>query len=295
MKTCHCTPWWPLVRNELRFDHFPIVPWLLGWAYCLAIWFGLGWLPWQMMTKNCGGDIALFFSSSGEVLFVLASFWLFIALMLAGTTTVPGVVRSETYEFYFTRAIARRSLFRAKTMVLFAVVLGPLILNMFLAFSTPDLVVKPGMMGFQSEMNFAGADPARLARYEQAFPGGHRKVVRPDVVDTAVEIAFPRAAPVFAGWLLWGGTLGLLAIQAYCAGMARHVSRRFSSVMTFTALPFLPVGFVLADYSDYLSNVLENCFLFFAQNELVLVLAVVAAIPFVERWAERRFTELEII
>jgi hypothetical protein len=296
------TPWWPLLRNELLFDRFPIVPWVLGGAYCLVASFAFGWIALMAVTRICGGDIVVFFNSSGEIIVALALFWLFFALILAGMSTVPGTVRWETYEFYFTRAIARRSLFRAKTMVLFAALLGPLILNMLLALRTPDLVLKtdmsPGVTGFGSYW----PDPKeRLDSYMRAFPGAHPnpgarpETVRPELARQEVhELVLPRATLVYAGWLLWGGTLGLLAMQIYCALMASRVTRRFWPVVIFAGLPFLPAGIVLANYGDRTSAFLERSFLFFATHEAALALAAAAAIPLVQWWAERRFSELEI-
>jgi hypothetical protein len=246
-----------------------------------------------MVTKICGGDIVFFFNSSGDLLIALAVFWLFFALMLAGTSTVPGAVRLETYEFYFTRAIARRSLLRAKTMVLFAVLLGPLILNMFLALRTPDLVLKTDMSPGVTDFGSYWPDRTeRLDSYMRAFPGAYPKAVRPRL-DVHV-VVLPRATLVYAGWLLWGGTLGLLAMQIYCALMARRVTRRFWPVMIFAGLPFLPAGIVLGNYRDRTSALLERSFLFFAGHEAALALAAAAAIPLVQWWAERRFSELEI-
>jgi hypothetical protein len=283
------TPWWPLLRNELLLDHFPIIPLFLGGAYCLAIWFLSSWGLLHTLTNGCRGDIALFFSLVGDFIFPVSCGWLFVALMLTGIITVPGFSRLETYEFYFTRAIARRSLFRAKTMVLAAMLLGPLVLNMFIALGTPDLVLKPGTMKIQAEMDLTGGVQARLERYAQAFPGDHPNGVLP-----GGTLVLPGATLVYAGWLLWSGTLGLLAVQAYCAWMARHVTRRLWSVMTFVALPFLPASFAMIYFHDLMSAAVERSFLCFASHETALVLAAVAAIPIVEWWAERRFNELEI-
>ena len=112
------TPWRPLLRNELGFDHLPIVPWTMVWVYCLVNWFLAGSGPLVMVMNLCHGDIAVFFSSFGDVIFPLSCLWLFIVLMWIGTKTVPGAVALPSHEFYFTRAIARRSLFRARMMVL---------------------------------------------------------------------------------------------------------------------------------------------------------------------------------
>jgi hypothetical protein len=100
---------------------------------------------------------------------------------------------------------------------------------------------------------------------------------------------------VFAGWLLWGGTLGLLAMQTYCACMARHVSRRFWSVILFAGLPFLPALATVVYLRDLTGVFLETNFLFFANHLAVLSLAVIALIPFVQWLAARKFEELEIL
>jgi hypothetical protein len=307
------TPWRPLLRNELLVDHIPMVPWILGGAYCLGNWFLAGWAPLAMLTNLCQGDIAAFFSSFGNVCFPFLFLWLFIVLMWIGTKTVPGVVPMATYEFYFTRAIARRSFYRARMMVLGAVVLGPLVLNLFVALRSPDLVLKPG----DSPALSKHGEP--LDSYLRAFPGAHPKVVRPSLANQKVhelvrleveglpaittpslanqevhELVLPRATLVYAAWLLWGGTLGLLAMQCYCACMAKHVSRRFGSVLIFAGLPFLPAVFLLVFFHDLTTALAEANFLFFANHWAALALAVAVAIPGVEWLAERRFDELEI-
>ena len=291
------TPWWPLLRSELLLDHFPMVPLVLGGVYCLAVWFVSGWSLLHTLTHGCRGDIALFFNLVGDFIFPVSCGWLFIALMLTGIITVPGFSRLETYEFYFTRAIARRSLFRVKMTVLAVMLLGPFVPNMFIALGTPDLVLNGGTVEALGGLRTTLPDAERLGSYLRAFPGNHPEVVRlvrsSANVDT-LEIKLPCATLVYAGWLLWGGTIGLLAVQTYCAFMARHVTRRLWSVMTFVALPFLPAAFVLIYLHDLMPAVVESSFLFFARNETWLVLAAVAAIPMVQWWAERRFNELEI-
>jgi len=300
------TPWRPLLRNELLLDHFPIIPWIAGGGYCLVTWFLAGWAPLAMMTNLCHGDIAVFFSSFGDFIFPFACLWLFVLLMWIGAKTVPCIMAMPSNEFYFTRAIARRSLFRARMIVLCAVALGPLILNMFIALGTPDLIVKPGTIrtltalgmdenpGTVEGMVSIRKDAERRADYYlQAFPGEHPKLSQHDV-KTPLEIVLPGATLVFAAWLLWSATLGLLAMQSYGSLMAKHVSRRWGAVLVFAGLPILPVVFLLVCFHGLTTAMPEAGFLFFARHELVLVLAVVAAIPIVQWWAERRFEELEI-
>ena len=126
------------------------------------------------------------------------------------------------------------------------------------------------------------------------FPRIIPKLVQPDV-KTPLESTLPNAALVYAGWLLWAGTIGLVAMQAYCAWMARHVSRRFWQMIIFIGLPLLAFSFLLLNFRGRQSSALvEGSFLFFASHEAVLVLAVLPAIPIVQWWAERRFEELEI-
>ena len=292
------SPWWPLLRNEMLAGHFPIVPLILFWGYLLWICFMISAFLLRILIVGFRGDIALFFSSVGDVAFPAFTVWLFVTLLLTAIITVPGANRPESYEFYFTRAISRRSLFRAKTAVLFAQCLAPLILNMGFALRAPDLVIKPDMMQALTDSGSTGPDPARLESYMRAFPGDHPKVVRSDPVRSGVdtlEILLPNAALVYAGWLLWAGTLGLLAMQAYCAWMARHVSRRFWPIITFVGLPLLPFSFLLINFGGRQSSALaERSFLFFASHEAALVLAALAAIAIVQWWAERRFEDLEI-
>ncbi|MGD0410102.1 MAG: hypothetical protein ABSC18_00230 [Verrucomicrobiota bacterium] len=286
-------PFWPLLRNELLFDHFPRVPLALAVFYCLAVWYVIGCGLLLLLTRGCQGDIALFFSSIQDAFVPICCGWLFNALMLTGIITIPGFGRSETYEFYFTRAIARRGLFRAKTMVLFAVLLGPLILNMFLALRTPDLVLQPNRLAAPMS-GPSMPDPELMEGYRRAFPGAHPKVVRPGLTAQEVhELVLPRATLVYAGWLLWGGVLGVLAIQAYCAWMARHVTRRFLPMVVFVGPPLLAISLLVVQFGG-LSAFLERSFLFFAGHQAALVLAAAAAIPLVQWWAERRFSELEI-
>ena len=287
------TPWWPLLRNELLLDQFPRVPLAAGVLYCLTVWYVIGCGLLLLLTHGCQGDVALFFNSIQDAFVPICCGWLLNALMLTGIMTIPGFGRSETYEFYFTRAIARRSLFRAKTMVLFAVLLGPLILNMFLALRAPDLVLKPMMLA--APMSGPSVpDPERMEGYMRAFPGAHPNAVRPGLTTPEVhELVLPCAALVYAGWLLWGGVLGVLAIEVYCAWMARHVTRRFLPMMAFVGPPLLSIS-LLVVYFGGLSGFLERSFLFFASHKAALTLAALAAIPLVQWWAERRFSELEI-
>jgi hypothetical protein len=250
-----------------------------------------------MLTNLCHGDIAVFFSSFGDACFPLLMLWLFVVLMWIGAKTVPGVAAMPSNEFYFTRAIARRSLFRARMIVLCALVLGPLVLSMCVALRTPDLVLNSESAGHL----FPAPKPQES--YLQAFPGDQHTVVYEPPGDhnqaaratlEVRKIILRRGALVYAGWLLWAGTLGLLAMQGYCAWMAKHVSRRFGAVIIFASLPFLPAVFLLVFFHGLTTAMPEASFLFFARHELVLVLALVAAIPIVQWWAERRFDELEI-
>jgi hypothetical protein len=287
------TPWWPLLRNELLLDHFPRVPLAVGVFYCLAVWYVIGCGLLLLLTHGCQGDVALFFSSIQDAFVPICCGWLLNALMLTGIMTIPGFGRPETYEFYFTRAIARRSLFRAKTVVLFAVLLGPLILNMFLALRTPDLVLKPNMLAAPMS-GPSMPDPERMENYMRAFPGARPIAGRPGLITQEVrEMVLPRAALAYAGWLLWGGVLGVLAIQVYCAWMARRVTRRFLPMMAFVGPPLVSIS-LLAVHFGGLSAFLERSFLFFATHEAALALAALAAIPLVQWWVERRFGELEI-
>ena len=152
--------------------NFHGAPLAAGVLYCLTVWYVIGCGLLLLLTHGCQGDVALFFNSIQDAFVPICCGWLLNALMLTGIMTIPGFGRSETYEFYFTRAIARRSLFRAKTMVLFAVLLGPLILNMFLALRAPDLVLKPMMLA--APMSGPSVpDPERMEGYMRAFPGAH--------------------------------------------------------------------------------------------------------------------------
>jgi len=291
------TPWRPLLRNELLLDHFPIIPWIAGAGYCLAAGFLAGWAPLAMLTNLCHDDIAVFFSSFGDAFFPFTCLWLFVVLMWIGAKTGPGVMAMPSNEFYFTRAIARRSLFRARMIVLGALVLSPLVFNMFLALRTPDLVLNPE----NTYMLFPRAKPPES--YLQAFPGDqHTFVYEPPGDHNQAARATPevrkiilrRGALAYSGWLLWAGTLGLLAMQSYCVLMAKHVSRRWGSVIIFAGLPFLPAVFLLVFFHGLTTAMPEVSFLFFARHKAVLATVALAAIPIVQWWAERRFDELEI-
>jgi hypothetical protein len=155
----------------------------------LAVFVAMGCAPMAMIMRACHSDLGAFFSSFGSVVFPCVLLWLLFVLMWIGSIAVPCILPLVTYEFYFTRAIARRTLYRVRMIFLCALLLGPLVLNLFVALRAPDLVLNSGT---RPELLNQGEPPGE---YLRAFPGAHNNLTRPSLSAAGVqEMILPGAA-----------------------------------------------------------------------------------------------------
>jgi hypothetical protein len=251
------TPYWPLFRNELGWDHYLSIPWVLALGLCLALWLAISFAPLLLLSKMSRGDLGFFFSTFGELTGFAMIWWLALNGWLFAFALLPGISSPlqgvRAFEFMFTRAIDRRRLFRTRAAVIYALMLGPLMLNVVVSFGLPVSVV------------FAA--------------------------NTFNEYG----AGVLTGWVLWLGTLGLLFMQSYCVLIARRVQSNPWLAGIAIGAPVLVVCFAAPWVPRHHPHFYEESFLFFARNPVLMLIGLVALVPIVQILSERRFSKMEVL
>lgn len=283
------TPYWPLFRNELGVGHYPGIPWALGIGFYLAMWLLASFLPLLVLFKTCEGNLATFFTVFGVIFGFALAWWLAMTGWLFAFALLPGISNPiqtvRAFEFMFTRAIDRRRLFRTRAAVIYLVMLGPLLLNLLVSAGSRETTLGP-------DPSEPGSAALRREQYSNAFPASHPKEGKS--LDQPAPIVIPRAGMVLSAWILGLGTLGLLLMQGYCVLVARHVQNNPWLAGMVIGGPVV-AAFLLAPWIPKLyPELFEQSFLFFARNLVPLLIGVLALIPVVQIFSERRFSRLEI-
>jgi hypothetical protein len=186
------------------------------------------------------------------------------------------------WEFFFTRALDRAALCRARTAAFFIFALAPFFLTLAAASFTPAI-----------HINLNATPPAlaaaRQERYLNAFPASQPVVVNGRTLPG--QFAIPHGAVTYTAWLAWNVALLLLLCRAYGALVASWVkaSRWWSAtplIVPFLLVVLLPVNIGILQERD---------FLFFATHLYALVAALIAFAIVVQLWCEHRFRQMEIL
>jgi hypothetical protein len=284
------TPYWPLFRNELGVDHYPAVPWALGFSFYLALWLAVSFVPLLLLFNASEGNLGIFFAAFGDLVGFALVWWLAMTGWLFAFALFPGIsnpIQSvRAFEFMFTRAIDRRQLFRTRAAIIYLVMLGPLLLNLLVSAGSPETTLGPD-----------ASDPApatfRREQYLRTFPDSHPKEGKSQMQPAPIVIR--HGALVLTAWILWLGTLGLLLMQGYCVLLARRVQHNPWLAGLAISAPVL-AAFVLAPWIPRVSpHFYEHSFLFFARNLVPLWIGLGALIPVAQIFSERRFRVFEIL
>ena len=283
------TPYWPLFRNELGFDHCPKITWALAFSLNLALWFGASSAPLLILFKASEGNLGTFFAAFGELTGFVMIWWLAMTGWFFAFALFPGISNPiqniRAFEFMFTRAMDRRRLFRTRAVVIYLLLLGPLLLNVLVSTGSRE--------GFLRD---DASDPNAALRWEQyvkAFPDHHLKLqIRQE---RPTPIVIPRGAVALTAWVFWIATLGLLFMQGYCTVVVNYIKQNpwlaglAVGVPVVAAMSFAP--WIPRHYPHFY----EESFLFFARNCRLLLLGLLVLIPLVQLFSEHRFRKLEIL
>jgi len=313
------TPFWPLFRNELGVGHYAGIPWALCLAFYLAIWLLASFLPLLILFKICEGNLATFFTAFGVmfgfalVWWVAITAWLFAFALLPGISNPIQTVRA--FEFMFTRAIDRRRLFRTRAAVIHLVLLGPLLLNLLVSSGSRETTLGPDT----SDLDAAAL---RREQYSKAFPASHPKEGKlleqrapiaisrgstalsawtlwlhkeGKLLEQLAPMVIPRGAMVLSAGILWMGALGLLLMQGYCVLVARHVQNSPWRAVMVIGGPIVAAALLAPWIPKLYPDLFEQSFLFLARNLVPLLIGLLALVPAVQIFSERRFSKLEIL
>jgi hypothetical protein len=302
---------WALLKHELTHGYLGgtgqvvmmlLIYWLAIGAFPLVVLFG---------DSNSQGNIATVFEAGflPILAFLFLGFltvWMTYATipafgqLLSPGGSVPGAVQVSALEFFFTRAVDRRILFRARTTAFLLVGLTPFFL---------DLAVSP----FLPALRFAPSDVAspdtirRHQHYLKAFPLNLNRNLNPNPhlpptpteTTSSLPMVIPHGTVAYAAWLAWTATLAFLILQGYAALIAKRVKPNHWRTVIFPAAPilFLLLWLVVGPPHSLTAQVrvFEDCFLFFSTHPLAMTAALAALAAAVQAWCEQRFCKLEIL
>jgi len=302
------TPYWPLFRNELGVGHYAGIPWAMCLGFYLAIWLLASSLPLLILFKTCEGNLATFFTAFGGmfgfalVWWVAITAWLFAFALLPGISNPIQTVRA--FEFMFTRAIDRRHLLRTRAAVIHLVLLGPLLLNLLVSSGSRETTFGPDNSQPESAL--------RREQYSNAFPASRPKegtvgvypkegtvrgwpITALKSLEQPAPIVIPRGSMALSAWILWMGALGLLLMQGYCVLVARHVQNSPWRAVMVIGGPIVAAALLAPWIPKLYPDLFEQSFLFFARNLVPLLIGLLALVPAVQIFSERRFSKLEIL
>ena len=283
------TPYWPLFRNELGFDHGPKVAWALGAGVSLAGWLVGSSVPLLLLFKASEGNLGTFFAAFEDLFGFALVWWLAITGWMFAFALFPGIsnpIQSvRAFEFMFTRAIDRRRLFRIRAAVIYLMMLGPLLLNLLVSAGAPEPTLGP-------DASEPVSSTFRQEQYSRTFPASHAKEGRSRLQPALLVI--PRGAVVLTAWIFWFGTAGLVLMQGYCALLATRVQHSPWLAGIAVGAPVLLAFGLAPRLPRHLPHLYEENFLFFARHLVPLMLGLLALIPLVQLFSERRFRALEI-
>jgi hypothetical protein len=267
----------------------------------LVYWFFIGAFPLLVLfgDKSSSGNLAALFE--GGFLLIMAflllsglTVWIAsvtipaFAELLPPNGAIPGAIQNlGSFEFLFTRAVDRRVLFRAKTTAFMLFALTPFILNLLFAPLAPEIRFGPA--------DSMSTDTAqRRERYVKAFPSSY-PATRGTIIIPG-QIVIPHGTVRFMSWLAWNGALALFLLQGYSLFIARHVKPNRTWTALFPIAPiFVLFGMVAAAAREKSARqACENCFLFFANHSLAMVVGLVVLVVVIQIWSELRFSKLEI-
>jgi len=284
------TPYWPLFRNELALDHYPRIGWSLAAGSYFAVWCLAGSLPVVILIQACEGNLATYFAAFGDLFGFALVWWLGMAGWLFAFAMLPGISNPvqavRAFEFMFTRAIDRRRLFRCRILLIWAVMLGPLLLDVLATTRFPQITFGP-------DDSNASQWEARRIQYARSFPASHPKDEKAPI--GRVVLVVPRAALALTSWTIWLGAFSLLAMQIYCVTIAKHVQHNPWLAGFAIGLPVFLVCLLAPWVPRHLPGLYESGYLFFARNSAPLVIGLLIITPFVQLFSERKFDRLEIL
>lgn len=284
------TPYWPLFRNELGFDHCPKITWALAFSLNLALWFGASSFPLVILFKVSEGDLGTFFAAFGDLTGFVMIWWLAMTGWFFAFALFPGIsnpVQSiRAFEFMFTRAIDRRRLFRARAVLIYLLLLGPLLLNLLVSTGSRETTV--GSDAFDPD-----GTAIRRAQYQQTFPDSRLNEEKSQ--EQPAPIVIPHGAVALTAWVFWLGTFGLLFMQGYCTVVVNHIKHNPWLAGLAVGVPVMAAMFFAPWIPRHHPHFYEESFLFFARNGGPLLLGLLVLIPGVQLFSEHRFRKLEIL
>ena len=304
------SPFLALVKFELfRLWHNFGTPGYLMWV----LWFALSLMPAIFLI----GGLSSNNPDYGDVFFVVMGVWagvmfgwLFLlgfqcsfALMREARSVFPlsTVPDDHADEFFGTRAVNPRILFRAKTLALAVVIIAPLLVNVAASLPFADYFLLENSHGFvlrklwprqpswilePNGFGYGDLDEINQAKNLVMFIGSVPR-------EAAV---IERGPTVFAIWLSWGAVAVITLVQGYYGLVSRFLAKQSQRMAAFAAA--LVPGASLLALPLFLASDRRPCqeaFIFFAEHPLPLTLALGLLAIFVQRFCERRFAEQEVL
>jgi hypothetical protein len=239
------TPFWPLVRNELGIDRYSKPALAVGLSYYAVCCWAVGKFPLEILfeDKSLKGDPALLFVVYGDVFLPwMTVLWLTAAAITFGGVLIPWKsgepANPGTFEFLLTRAIDRRTLYRAKASVILVMMLAPLLVDLLAC-----LVFRNGAQAYVGWLLWSGTLTLLLTQGWYALIGKYfigRGWLMFLVIGAAmlagltVAVQFPNISMAFyVRSLLFFSAHPVLAVMAL-AGMAALIepysARRFAEL-----------------------------------------------------------------
>jgi len=275
--------------NFNRTGVLALILWLVAGTWAALAMTGqnglnLGTLAQDHLHSNWNGEVGCT---------IMLGTWLMITAIWCGAMLVPVLTttgapaQANALEFHFTRAISRRVLFRAWLAFWLGIWMTPFFANLLLSPFQPPSRLGPEIMD-------APAMASLQQRYLQIFPGSQVEVADPTVPSHQAMIR--HGTQIFCLWLFWMLVSSQVLVQLYFALISRRVSRgswrTFLLVYSPIAAAYLATVIVCTRTQVYF---FEERFLFFAAHPAPLCLALAVVAVVVQRFCERRFSELEVL
>ena len=291
---------WPLLRLDLGIGLFPPLLLAFVFGYFLVCWVGMSALPVALLVRGCKGNIAAFFTAFGELLSSVPLWWLFIAGLLFFRTLYPALAEVSSppdpqasnaeasflaHEFLFSRAIDRRTIFRARQSAVLLIMLTPLFFTLLLWPRSCEVILGP-------DSNGGTLDLARAQQYQRTFGDGLTKAANPALPQGSLVI--PNGGRLFAAWFLCWGFAGTFLAQAICSAMGRYVPPKRWLFYVLVGLPFILTWFLLSHPPACAGRLIEGSFLCFAAHPAAMVLGSLAFAAAIQVYCKREFLLLEV-
>jgi hypothetical protein len=268
-----------LLNFNLRL--IPSTIWMVLGVYSLNFFIADGILVGLIGTRELNG-----IADSVGALPIMMCIILAIQLVFAtgvGWSGGPFVWLIPAGEFLLVRPIPRRTAYFSRAFLYFMIILMVPLVKV--GMTMPEADLRLSLYHSKTQSTEAAH---KLALYQDQFPGS--SVVRlPGAYHDTLVI--PWGATLIALWQLWLVILFALALQVTTL-LSLPQNIQIGTIVGICFVPLLTMAF--SPFRDELA-LMEGCFFVFVHNWAFIVIATMGAFVLVQRIAQKRIQDLEII